>query len=51
MDALTTPGRIKTVLLTLGILAFGTFLAGCEDDDGPFEEAGDSIEDAADELD
>jgi hypothetical protein len=49
MKAIINPGKIKALLLALGMLSFGGFLAACEDD--PFEEAGENIDEAAEEID
>jgi hypothetical protein len=49
MNNLRSPGLIRATLVALGILGFGGLLAACDDD--PFEEAGENIDDAADEID
>jgi hypothetical protein len=51
MDTLTRLRLFRSTLVALGLLAFGSFASGCVDDDDDFEDIGDSIEDAADEID
>jgi hypothetical protein len=41
---------IRALLLAILTVAFGSFMAGCVDDDG-FEEAGENIDEAIDEVD
>lgn len=49
MKPLITPDWIRGILLTAGVLTLGGFLAGCEE--GPLEEAGESVDEAAEEID
>ncbi len=43
--------RLRNLLL-IGLLAFGatTVFVGCEDDDGPLEEAAENVEEGAEEA-
>ena len=43
-------GKIRAALLALGTIAFGGFLSGCPNE-GPFEGAGEEIDEAIDEID
>lgn len=44
--------RARGILLAISALSFGGLLSACvEDDNDPLEETGESIDDAADEID
>ncbi len=42
--------RKTFLLLSIAVLSFGLATTGCDNDDGPMEKAGESVDDAADKA-